>query len=176
MRRSGGATWLRSEAIRLSSRQAPGTYPGRFWRPCPILDKIIAAHRAEAANDRVAFPDELYARAAGGVAESAALYLGIGGGRLAHPPGGHRRDQEALASKGDLDPGLDPPAVAADYKAGWGRLPLGPHRGPGFVGGSPGRPPGRQGSLLIPVLRKDFTVSRSPTCATPSSWAPTPCC
>jgi indole-3-glycerol phosphate synthase len=120
------------------------------------LDTIVAAHRASAAADR-RDPRELVDRAlelppTRGFTES--LGYGAEEDGLAVISEIKRRSP----SKGDLDPGLDPAVVAVDYQLG-GASALSVLTDRQFFGGSPQDLLTARGACVLPVLRKDFTVS-----------------
>ncbi len=124
------------------------------------LSDILAAHRADAVADRRDV-DELIARAVGLPPTRgfrAALVEDAAGG-LAVIAEIKRRSP----SKGDLDGALDPAEVARDYAAGGASclsvLTDGPH-----FGGSAGDLVAARAACGLPVLRKDFTVSRADVC------------
>jgi indole-3-glycerol phosphate synthase len=125
------------------------------------LDKIIAAHRSAAADDR-RDPDELLARAAG-MAEprpfTRALLAAGSPSRLAVISEIKRRSP----SKGDLDLDLDPAAVAKEYESG-GAACLSILTDREFFGGSPEDLQAARQAGSLPVLRKDFTVSVADVC------------
>ncbi len=122
------------------------------------LDRILDAHRRSAAADRRPI-EELLDQA-----------------RTAPPTRGFR---DALArseglgviaeikrrspSKGDLHPGLDPAALAADYAAG-GATCLSVLTDEAFFGGSADDLALARTAVTIPVLRKDFTVCAADVC------------
>jgi indole-3-glycerol phosphate synthase len=66
-------------------------------------------------------------------------------------------------SKGDLDPGLDPAAVARDYELG-GAACLSVLTDAEFFGGGPDDLHVAREATRLPVLRKDFTVSALDVC------------
>lgn len=126
--------------------------------PATYLDRIVAAHRAQAAADR---------RDVGALAAEAA----------ACPPtrdfAGALTDSDGLAvvaevkrrspSKGDLDPDLDPAGLARAYAAGGARC-LSVLTDGAFFGGSAGDLAAARGAVDRPVLRKDFTVGPADVC------------
>jgi indole-3-glycerol phosphate synthase len=116
------------------------------------LDEILTAHRATAAGDRRDI-GQLVARAeasAGVRSFSAALRATEGLAVIAEI-------KRRSPSRGDLDPGLDPGAVAADYEVG-GAACLSVLTDGDFFGGSAGDLEAARAACALPVLRKDFTV------------------
>jgi indole-3-glycerol phosphate synthase len=125
------------------------------------LDSILAAHRERAAGDR---------RDLGAAIERAGL-----AGPLRSFSGGitaaAERDGVAVISeikrrspsKGDLDPGLDPAMMAAEYETG-GAACLSVLTDRDFFGGSADDLRSARSACSLPVLRKDFTVSALDVC------------
>jgi indole-3-glycerol phosphate synthase len=125
------------------------------------LDKIIAAHRAQASGDR-RDPDELLARATALPKPRAFTEALVAAGsptRLAVISEIKRRSP----SKGDLDLELDPASVAKEYESG-GAACLSILTDREFFGGSPEDLQDAREACSIPVLRKDFTVSVADLC------------
>jgi indole-3-glycerol phosphate synthase len=125
------------------------------------LDKIIAAHRAEASFDHRDV-EELVERAVAappprsfvGAIEKASAQR-----RMAVISEIKRRSP----SKGDLDPTLDPAVVAVDYELG-GATCLSVLTDREFFGGSVEDLRLAREACALPVLRKDFTVSGRDVC------------
>jgi indole-3-glycerol phosphate synthase len=121
------------------------------------LDRILAVHRASAAEDD---------RPVAGLIEAA---------RRAPEPRPFRQAlaREGLAvvaelkrrspSRGDLDLDMDPAAVAAAYAAG-GAACLSVLTDVEFFSGSAGDLAAARRVVDLPVLRKDFTVSKADVC------------
>jgi len=117
------------------------------------LDEILAAHRAAAAADR---------------RDVETLLADAGRCRPPRPFAAALTGRDGLAviaeikrrspSRGDLDPGLDPAAVARDYEAG-GAACLSVLSDAEFFGGSADDVARAGAACALPVLRKDFTVS-----------------
>ena len=116
------------------------------------LDTIVAAHRATAAADQRSL-DDLVARASG-----AAPVRGFGAALQA---GSQLRViaeiKRRSPSKGDLNPDLDPAAVAAAYESG-GAACLSVLTDAEFFGGAPADLAAARAACALPVLRKDFTI------------------
>ncbi len=121
--------------------------------PATYLDGILAAHRAAAAADR---------------RDVDALLAEAGRCRPPRPFAAALTGCEGLAviaeikrrspSRGELDPGLDPAAVARDYEAG-GAACLSVLSDAEFFGGSADDVTRAAAACALPVLRKDFTVA-----------------
>ncbi|HMQ25372.1 MAG TPA: indole-3-glycerol phosphate synthase TrpC [Acidimicrobiales bacterium] len=121
------------------------------------LDRILAAHRAAAADDDRDL-DALVDRAHGlpptrGF-EAALERPGLG--VIAEV-------KRRSPSKGDLRPDLDPAAVARAYERG-GAACLSVLTDREFFGGSPEDLAAARAAVSLPVLRKDFTVSAHDVC------------
>ena len=122
------------------------------------LDSILSWHRARAAADTRSL-DELIGRAV-----SCPPVRGFSGalrsaGRLAVIAEIKRRSP----SKGDLNAGLDPSAVARAYEAG-GATCLSVLTDAEHFGGSVGDLQAARDACSLPVIRKDFTVDARDVC------------
>jgi indole-3-glycerol phosphate synthase len=125
------------------------------------LDTIIDAHRSRAANDGRELA-ELVDRAG----RSPQVRPFVEALRHAYDARGMAVVSEIKRrspSKGDLDPGLDPAEVAADYQAG-GAACLSVLTDEEFFGGSAQDLRTARNACSLPVLRKDFTVSALDVC------------
>jgi len=125
------------------------------------LETIVAAHRAAAAEDgrdleaalavaRRIPPPRSFAQSLsrGAASQGIAVIAEI---------------KRRSPSKGDLDPDLDPVALAREYEEG-GASCLSVLTDAEFFGGSPDDLRAAHDAVALPVLRKDFTVSALDVC------------
>jgi indole-3-glycerol phosphate synthase len=119
------------------------------------LDQILVAHRAAAADDRRDVGTLIASAERCGPARPFAAALTASRG-LAVIAEVKRRSP----SRGDLDPGVDPGAVAREYEAGGAACLSVLTDGP-FFGGSAADLIAARAACRLPVLRKDFTVTEA---------------
>lgn len=125
------------------------------------LETILAAHRADAARDGRDLESALAE-----ARQAAPTRPFVGAIRRAAAGGGVALIAEIKRrspSKGDLDPGLDPAVVAADYEGG-GATCLSVLTDTDFFGSRPGDLGRARAACSVPVLRKDFTVGPLDVC------------
>lgn len=122
------------------------------------LDKILAAHRAESATD---------GRSLDALIEQAGQESPCRGFRRAlidaDGLGVISEIKRRSPSKGDINPGVDPASWAQAYERG-GASCLSVLTDREFFGGSAEDLASARGSVPVPVLRKDFTVSANDVC------------
>src|SRR5688500_5545683 len=116
------------------------------------LDTIVAAHRAAAARDERALDDLIDAATA--CPPSRGFGDALRAGSTLRVIAEIKRRSP---SKGDLNVGLDPAAVAAAYERG-GAACLSVLTDEEFFGGSADDLRAARAACALPVLRKDFTV------------------
>jgi len=128
--------------------------------PDTYLSGILAAHRARAGADRRDLGDLVARAQACPTTRPFARSLAIAtGGELAVIAEVKRRSP----SKGPLDTGLDPAALAQDYEAG-GATCVSVLTDEAFFSGSRTDLAAARSACGLPVLRKDFTVSAADVC------------
>jgi indole-3-glycerol phosphate synthase len=139
---------------------APAGHPAQIGDDLEVnagtyLDRILEHHRARAAADGRTWAD-LAARCADLPPTRGFRGALASGDRLAVISEVKRRSP----SKGDLQPHLDPAALAKRYAAG-GAAALSVLTDEPHFGGSPDDLAAARGAVDLPVLRKDFTVSEN---------------
>ena len=125
------------------------------------LDRILTAHREAAAADPRSLRGLMDAAASQAPTRgfAASLQVQRDAGRLAVIAEIKRRSP----SRGPLRPDLDPESLARSYEAG-GAAALSVLTDLEFFGGCPSDLAAARAATSLPVLRKDFTVSRHDVC------------
>lgn len=122
------------------------------------LDRILLRHREVAAADRR--PIDALVADATAMPAARGFAAALGDRNQLHVIGEVKRRSP---SKGDLNVGLDPAALAAQYAAG-GASCLSVLTDDEFFGGSVADLRAARAACAMPVLRKDFTVSLRDVC------------
>src|SRR4051794_12700530 len=126
------------------------------------LDRILAAHRAAAAEDRRPIEPLIEQARACAAARPFRHILATSAG--AGPrPAVIAEIKRRSPSKGDLAPDLVPDVLAKAYADG-GASCLSVLTDADFFGGSPGDLADARAAVDLPVLRKDFTVTEADVC------------